>query len=191
MKRKTTKFLSFVMICCLLCNLSILTNANSNNIDLCESFDNDSVVETEINLAPIISSPISDISIPVTVSFDNTNVISYSVEVDGLVATEVEPGTMEYELLATDEYGTLDIYATYDDGTVAQSSVYTYLNGNTVYLSEYSAENALERYLGCAVEDDIYTLEEAEAIWNGFNCETEILNIEIQTGSYKFNSHNK
>ena len=173
------KIFSLVMICCFLCNLSIITNANSNNTDLCESFDNDPLIDTGINLAPTISSPITDISIPARVSFDNTGVQYYTIETDGLIATEVEQGSMEYDLVATEEYGILDVYATYDDGTVLQSSVYTYLNGDTVYLSEYSSKNALERYLGCAVEDNIYTLEEAEAIWNGFACQNEDINGDI------------
>ena len=133
MKIKIIRIFSLVMICCFLCNLSILTNANSNNTDLCESFDNDPLIDTGINLAPTISSPITNISIPARVSFDNTDVQYYSIETDGLIATEVEQGSMEYDLVATEEYGVLNVYATYDDGTVVQSSVYTYLNGNTVY----------------------------------------------------------
>lgn len=107
----------------------MLTNANSNdNIVVCESFDNDPTIDIENNLIPIISSPISDISTPVRVSFDNTGVQNYIIETDGLIATEIEQGSMEYDLLATEEYGKLTVCATYIDGTSAERTVYTYLN---------------------------------------------------------------
>lgn len=111
MKIKIIRIFSLVMICCFLCNLSILTNANSNdNTVSYESYDNDPLIATGINLAPTISSPITDISIPARVSFDNTGVQYYTIETDGLIATEVEQGSMEYDLVATEEYGILDVY---------------------------------------------------------------------------------
>lgn len=139
--------------------------------------DNDFVMSVGLN--PIINNPVSDISVPVRVSFDNTDVLSYTVETDGLIATETTEDSMEYDITVTDEYGVFTIYATYPDDVVAQSSIYTYSNGYSVYLSEFSKENALEKYLECAILDNIYTLEEAKAIWSGFVCENENIDQEI------------
>ena len=133
-----------------------------------------------INLSPIISNDISDISIPIRISFDNTDVISYSIETDGLTAVEVSSGSMEYDIVAIDEYGTFDIYATYTDDIVVKSSVYTYQSGNAVYCSKLSKEHALEKYLEYAILNNIYTLEEAEVIWSGFSCESENVIIETE-----------
>ena len=150
---------------------------------------NDSI--TSISINPTISNFISDIDIPVRISFDNTDVLSYSIETEGLTATEVTSGSMEYDIVATDEYGTFDIYATYADDIIVKSSVYTYQNGNKVYFSEHSRKHALEKYLESAIEDNIYTLQEAERIWSGFSCENEdlegnIIDPEIETDGILF-----
>ena len=60
-----------------------------------------------------------------------------------------------------------------------KSSVYTYSDGNTVYLSEVSKENAFEKYLEQAILDEVYTLEEGEALWSGFSCKNEVIDAEI------------
>ena len=93
-------------------------------------------------ISPVISSPISDIDIPVRVSFDNTDVLTYSVEASGLTATEVSAGSMQYDILATGDFGTLTVFATYMDGTERSSSVYTYREANKVYLSDISQDQA-------------------------------------------------
>ena len=102
---------------------------NTFSIESLES----SIVEDPIDYGrelPIISSPISVINIPTRVSFDNTDVLEYTFETDGLQATEISEGSMEFDVIATDEFGVLDVYATHSDGTVAKSSVYSYTNEN-------------------------------------------------------------
>ena len=105
----------------------------------------DSIVNPK--LKPVLSSAISDASLPVRISFDNIGVSNYHIDTDGLIVTEVANGSMEYDIIATEEYGVLDVYATYADNTIVKSSIYTYCNGGILYLSEYSKKNALERYL--------------------------------------------
>ena len=114
---------------------------NTFSIESLES----SIVEDPIDYGrelPIISSPISVINIPTRVSFDNTDVLEYTFETDGLQATEISEGSMEFDVIATDEFGVLDVYATHSDGTVAKSSVYSYTNENNTYFSDISQDQA-------------------------------------------------
>ena len=98
--------------------------------------------QTNVGAFPIISAPITNINIPTRVSFDNTDVLEYTFETDGLQATEVSTGSMEFDVIATDEFGVLDVYATHSDGTVAKSSVYSYTNENNTYFSDISQDQA-------------------------------------------------
>lgn len=98
--------------------------------------------QTNVGAFPIISAPITNINIPTRVSFDNTDVLEYTFETDGLQATEISEGSMEFDVIATDEFGVLDVYATHSDGTVAKSSVYSYTNENNTYFSDISQDQA-------------------------------------------------
>ena len=93
-------------------------------------------------LKPIISSPISNVSEAIRVSFDGTDVLSYSIQTEGLNAVEVSGDLISYDITATEEFGTLNFYATYADDVVKQSSVYTYKYDNVVYVSDVSEEQA-------------------------------------------------
>ena len=99
-------------------------------------------VINDIDLKPIISSPISNVSEAIRVSFDGTDVLSYSIQTEGLNAVEVSGDLISYDITATDEFGTLNFYATYEDDVVKQSSVYTYKYDNVVYVSDVSEEQA-------------------------------------------------
>ena len=139
-----------VLLCSIVSIMSIVIYAtelnnedNSVSDDTLRLVNQDNDFVMSVGLNPIINNPVSDISVPVRVSFDNTDVLSYTVETDGLIATETTEDSMEYDITVTDEYGVFTIYATYPDDVVAQSSIYTYSNGYSVYLSEFSKENAL------------------------------------------------
>lgn len=92
-----------VIFCTLLGSFSITSNAAENaGIDKQNNryYELNSEI-TGVSLSSIIANDISDISIPVRISFDNTDVLSYSIETDGLIATEVASGSMEYDIVAT------------------------------------------------------------------------------------------
>ena len=57
-----------------------------DTVNITDSYAND------IELQAIINEPISDADTPIRVSFDNTDVLDYSIETDGLIATEVGNG---------------------------------------------------------------------------------------------------
>ena len=128
--RKRLKFVTiFILSCCLVSVFSIAVLANEHDYT---DLDDNEIIQSnnqynnsipEINLTPIISSPIVNIEMPIRVSFENDGVLSYRIETEWLSATEVTSGSMEYDIVATDEYGVLDVYATYADDVVVQSSI--------------------------------------------------------------------
>ena len=143
---KKIKYISIILFAILSCQIfityTLLSYATVGDESI-ENYNNPPIGSNiDTNLKPIISAPIVDIDIPVRVSFDNTNVLSYSIETEGLTATEVTDSSMEFDVVATDEFGVLDLYATYEDNVVVKSSVYTYRANNKVYVSDISKDQA-------------------------------------------------
>ena len=143
---KKIKYISIILFAILCCQIfishTLLSYATVTDESI-ENYNNPPIGSNiDTNLKPIISAPIVDIDIPVRVSFDNTNVLSYSIETEGLTATEVTDSSMEFDVVATDEFGVLDVYATYENNVVVKSSVYTYRANNKVYVSEVSKDKA-------------------------------------------------
>ena len=119
----------------------------------------------DVDLKPIIASPVVDVNDTIRVSFDNSNVLSYAVEADGLIAIEVEQGSMEYDLVATEEYGVLDVYATYADDVVVKSSIYTYRTNTKVYVSDVSKDQAWYSWIEELIELGELALNEAQELY--------------------------
>ena len=119
----------------------------------------------DIELKVIINGPISNADTPIRVSFDNTDVLDYSIETDGLIATEVGNGSMEYDIVATDEFGTLDVYATYEDDVVVKRSIHTYKRANRVYVSDVSKDQAWYNWIEELVELGELALNEAQELY--------------------------
>ena len=53
-----------------------------------------------------------------------------------------QPGDGSLKLIATDEFGVIDVFATYSDGKTIKSSIYTYKTENHVYVSDISQDQA-------------------------------------------------
>ncbi len=101
--KRTIKAIKVAVILVLCFQLLGITNNFSyaiDDIDVTESTNELSSPNINIDLIPIISDPIVNINDYVNVSFDNTDVLSYSIETDGLTATEVTSGSMEYAIVA-------------------------------------------------------------------------------------------
>ena len=54
-------------------------------------------------LKPIISSPISNVSEAIRVSFDAADILSYSIQTEGLNAIEVSGDLISYDITASEE----------------------------------------------------------------------------------------
>ena len=144
---KSVKFITIICLCLIITrlntNFSYAVN-NTNEATITSELVNTSV---GVDLNPIISAPIVDMNTPIRVSFNNTDVLSYSIETEGLTATEVTSGSMEYDIVATEEFGALDVYANYENDVVVKSSVYTYKKDNKVYVSDISKDQAWYNYI--------------------------------------------
>lgn len=146
------RYVVMILLGILFISFSIVFSYANENINMVESLNEIKFSTRDSIFKPIISSPVTDINTPIIVSFDNTNVLSYAIESNGIIATETEQGSMEYEILATEEFGILDMYATYSNNVVVKSSIYTYKTVNKVYVSDISLDQAFYNFLQDVVE---------------------------------------
>lgn len=162
MKRiiKTIKILAILVLCFQLLGITNNFSYAIDDIDVTEPTNELSSPNINIDLLPIISDPIVNINDFVNISFDNTDVLSYSIETEGLTAVEVSSGSMEYNITPIEEFGTLDLYATYADDIVIKSSVYTYLDDDTIYVSDVSQDQAWYDCMKLKYDNNEITLDE-------------------------------
>ena len=165
MKRisRNIKYIATIILCFVVIGLNINFLHAIDGIDASETGNITESPIIDIDLNPIISSPVVDINTPVRVSFYNADVLSYSVETDGLIATEVTNGSMEYDIVATGEFGTMDVYATYSGNIVKKSSVYTYKANNKVYISDVSKDQAWYEWIEESIDESLEYLGEFTA----------------------------
>ena len=100
--KRTIKAIKILAILVLWFQLFGITNNFSyaiDDIDITDTTNETSSPNVNIDLTPIISNPIVNINNFLNVSFDNTDVLSYSIETDGLTAVEVSSGSMEYGII--------------------------------------------------------------------------------------------
>ena len=93
--KKTCKYIRIIVIM-LMCFqlLGVFTSISfaQEEIDIVDTVNITDSYANDIELQAIINEPISDADTPIRVSFDNTDVLDYSIETDGLIATEVGNG---------------------------------------------------------------------------------------------------
>ena len=95
------------MLICLIVSFcfiySEIDNIRQSDVDFLSSIENES--SSYILLNPTISAPVVDVNIPIRISFNDANILSHTIETEGLIATQVSEGAMEYDILSTEEYG--------------------------------------------------------------------------------------
>ena len=75
---KNMKCITIICLCLIITGLNINFSYAVDNIDVNEP----AISSVGVDLNPIISTPIVDINTSVRVSFDNTDVLSYSIETE-------------------------------------------------------------------------------------------------------------
>ncbi len=125
-------------------------------------------VTPSIDLTPVIPSPNSSINIPIRANFDDTGIESYTFTATGLTASEVTPGSMDYDLTLTDEFGTFELTAIDTDGTEHVSYVYTYKHDGIGYASTISQDQAWFECHKARHDAELITDEEFQEIYNLF-----------------------
>lgn len=93
-------------------------------------------------LKPVINSEKVVASEKIKLGFDKANVIDYYYISDGVTVKEKSDDSMQFELIAVEEFGYIDVYADYGNGELVKSSVYTYKQDETVYVSDISKDRA-------------------------------------------------
>ena len=120
------------------------------------------VLEPERELKPVISSDKFTTSEKIQLGFDKTDVIDYYYVANGVTVTEGTDNSMEFEIDAVDEFGSVDVYADYGNGELVKSSIYTYKQGNVVYISDISKDRAWYNCMEEQYNQGLLTKEE----WN-------------------------
>lgn len=76
------------------------------------------------------------------VVFDPTDVISCSYFSEGLQVVRDENILTKFTITANDEFGKITISAQKNDGNIAYQTIYTYLSGSKLYVSDVSTDGA-------------------------------------------------
>lgn len=102
----------------------------------------DLILGTERELKPVISSDKFTTGEEIQIEFDTTEVVDYYYVTNGVAVTEASNNSMQFELVAVDEFGSIDVYADYGNGELVKSSIYTYKQDDVVYVSDISKDRA-------------------------------------------------
>ncbi|MBE6942691.1 MAG: hypothetical protein E7453_00320 [Ruminococcaceae bacterium] len=114
----------------------------------------------EHELKPIVSSEKFTTDEQIVLRFDYTDVMDYYYVADGITVTEESGNSMQFTLTATEEFGSVDVYADYGNGDVVKSSLYTYKYGDTVYVSDIAKDQAWYDCMKDQYESGLITLDE-------------------------------
>ena len=70
----------------------------------------------------------------IDIVFDNVDVKDYYYETEGIEVVRQNVETMEFDIRPTEKFGKIDVYAEYDNEEVVKSSVYSYSEGEMVFV---------------------------------------------------------
>lgn len=108
-----------------------------------------------------ISNPVGlDLPNAIRIAFDATDVIDYSFEAEGLIATEDQTTPMVFDLIANEEFGKFEIDVQKVDGEILNKTIYTYSNHTDVFVSEISKDDAWHNCKNLEYNSNIITIEE-------------------------------
>ena len=105
----------------------------------------------------------------IKIVFDNKDVKKYRYETKGVEVVEQNPDTMEFDVLPTEEFGQIDVYAEYEDEEIVKSSVYTYVEDEMTFLSDMSMDMAWYNCKEYQVEQGEITQEEMDEEYSKFS----------------------
>lgn len=122
----------------------------------------------ECELRCVISSKKVAVNERIELGFDSLGIVDYYYIAKGVNVVEKTDAPMHFELIATDEFGSIDVYADYGDGEFVKGSVYTYKYGDMVYVSEISKDHAWHKCMNEQLETNLITKEEWEDAYSNF-----------------------
>ena len=86
--KNAKRFISYIVVLFMLLQLTGIASSAINTADEVDDNNYSNSAINDVDLKPIISSPISNVSEAIRVSFDSTDVLSYSIQTEGLNAVE-------------------------------------------------------------------------------------------------------
>ena len=117
----------------------------------------------------------------ISLHLDDSEIVNCYYEAEGVELYSENSNQMEFEIEATEEFGCIDIYADYGDDTVVKTSVYTYTDDESVYLSDISMDQAWYDCMEQKFESGEITREDWDKEYSELSqtfCEVDIETIE-------------
>lgn len=96
----------------------------------------------------------------VKLEFDKSEIKDYYYVTDGVSVSNEAERAMELEVDNESGFGSIDIYAEYEDGETTKSSVYTYKEDDKVYVSDISKDSAWHECMEDRYNKGLITKEE-------------------------------
>ncbi|MBQ8414899.1 MAG: hypothetical protein IJX58_06625 [Clostridia bacterium] len=110
-----------------------------------------------------IIDPINPTSPTTTITFDKTNIDSFVLNTNGISIVDnfvdEAANTASYTIIATEDFGTLEVVAQANGVSVANKTIYTYRNDNSIYLSEASNDTAWHKYMQNKFDNNLITID--------------------------------
>lgn len=126
----------------------------------------DMTLKTEHKLTAIINEKQYTEKEQIPITFDNTDIVDYYYVADGVTVTEKNTDSMQFEITAIDEFGSIDVYADYGEGELVKSSVYTYQKDGVVYVSDVSKDLAFHDCMKAQYDAGLISMAEWEAAYS-------------------------
>lgn len=157
---KSSKYRFVVLVIAIAQLLSLSTPMVQANPDDASTAQTETILSEECVLTPVLSAQKFTTDEQIELSFDNTDVVDYYYISDGITVTEESNGSMQFLLTATDEFGSIEVYAEYVNSDVAKCSLYTYKYGDTVYVSDVAKDQAWYDCMKEQYDTGLLTLDE-------------------------------
>ncbi|MBR6697524.1 MAG: hypothetical protein IKL73_04525 [Lachnospiraceae bacterium] len=116
----------------------------------------------------------------IKISYDKEEILDYRIETDGVEVETISDENMEFNIMPSKEFGKLDIYANYGEGEDVKSTIYTYKNGDNVYVSDLSKDSAWYACMEEKYNNGEITLEEMEDEYSKFCADLIECEISVQ-----------
>ena len=140
---------------------AVLLNDTSNNT---AETANNSVESTLLEVTYTVTNPINPISPTTTITFDKTNIDSFVLNASGLVIgdsiVDEAADTVSYNITATENFGTLEVFAQANGEIVANKTIYTYRHNNSIYISEASKDIAWHKCMQDLFDNNLITIDD-------------------------------
>lgn len=115
---------------------TVSLNSNYNSDTVYNYNANNSIDLTLPDLTFAVNNTINTTLPSARITFDATNIVDYSFDTEGITAIESQSIPMEFDLIASEEFGTFEITAERTDGTFTSKTLYAYNNGSKIYYNE-------------------------------------------------------